>query len=154
MKKTVSKILIISLIMAIMPAQMVLASENDSEIVETGGENTKTGTGEFTYEKGYYYDADGYIEGDNYLEDDGWTIAITGYSGEATGDVVIPNNIEGHMVTYIKDDAFKGCSELTSVILPDGLKFIGKRTFEGCSGLTNITLPDGLEFIGDRKSVV
>lgn len=40
--------------------------------------------------------------------------------------------------------AFKGCSELTSVILPAQLTILGSEAFDGCIGLTSIILPNTL----------
>ena len=50
----------------------------------------------------------------------------------------------------IGSSAFLGCSELTSLTLPDGIKWIGSSAFNGCSGLTSLTLPDGIVFIDSR----
>ena len=44
--------------------------------------------------------------------------------------------------------AFKGCSGLTSLTLPDGITEIGSSAFFGCSGLTSLTIPDGVTKIG------
>ncbi len=38
----------------------------------------------------------------------------------------------------IGDNAFRGCSRLTSLNLPAGITSIGSYVFEGCSGLTSI----------------
>ena len=46
--------------------------------------------------------------------------------------------------------AFKGCSGLTSMIIPSGVTSIGDWTFEGCRGLTSLTIPSGVTSIGDR----
>ena len=51
-------------------------------------------------------------------------------------------------VTKIEDEAFKGCSGLTSVSIPDGVTSIGYGVFSGCSKLANITIPDGITSIG------
>ena len=48
----------------------------------------------------------------------------------------------------IGDDAFRGCSGLTSVTIPDDVTSIGSSAFEGCRGLTSITIPDSVTFIG------
>ena len=45
--------------------------------------------------------------------------------------------------------AFKGCSGLTSLTLPDGVKKIGQSAFSGCSGLTSLTLPSSIAAIGE-----
>lgn len=44
---------------------------------------------------------------------------------------------------------FEGCRNLTSVILPDSVVYIGYSAFAGCESLTNITIPDGLTDIGE-----
>lgn len=49
---------------------------------------------------------------------------------------------------FIDEGVFKGCSSLTSIILPEKLHSIGKEAFKGCIGLTSITLPTGLGIIG------
>ena len=46
--------------------------------------------------------------------------------------------------------AFKGCSGLTSMIIPSGVTSIGDWTFEGCRGLTSLTIPSGVTSIGNR----
>ena len=50
--------------------------------------------------------------------------------------------------TRIKEMAFMGCKELTSVEFPQWIKKIGTRAFYGCSNLTFITLPKSLTEIG------
>ena len=45
--------------------------------------------------------------------------------------------------------AFKGCSGLTSMIIPSGVTAIGKEAFYGCSGLTSIYVyPENLPELG------
>ena len=60
------------------------------------------------------------------------------------GNVIIPDG-----VTSIGDDAFWGCSSLTSIIIPDNITSIGGTAFCGCSGLTSITIPDSVKSIGE-----
>jgi len=48
----------------------------------------------------------------------------------------------------IGDNAFYGCSSLTSINLPDGVTKIGRQTFEGCSSLTSVNIPEGVTAIG------
>ncbi len=59
-------------------------------------------------------------------------------------NVVIPD-----AVTEIGNEAFRGCSGLTSVTIPDSVTSIGKSAFSGCSSLTIITIPDSVTEIGD-----
>ena len=59
-------------------------------------------------------------------------------------DLVIP---EG--VTRIGDWAFYYCSGLTSVTIPSGVVTIGSNAFYSCSGLTSVTIPENVTGIGD-----
>ena len=52
-------------------------------------------------------------------------------------------------VKKIGDDAFYECSQLSSVILSNGVTSIGKMAFYNCSNLTSITIPNTVTEIGD-----
>ena len=43
-------------------------------------------------------------------------------------------------VTSIGDDAFKGCSRLTSITVPNGATSIGEEAFDGCDALENVNV--------------
>jgi hypothetical protein len=47
----------------------------------------------------------------------------------------------------ISNRAFEDCTNLTRVILPEGLASINDSAFEGCTGLTEIDLPASLTLI-------
>lgn len=49
---------------------------------------------------------------------------------------------------HLADDAFSGCTKLTSVLLPRKLQTIGARAFAGCQSLSEFVLPDYLTAIG------
>ena len=74
------------------------------------------------------------------------TVEVTYYSSSSnnyvSGDVVIPSTVyigrTYYSVTSIGDSAFRDCSGLTSVTIPNGVTSIGEKAFEGCSGLTSI----------------
>ena len=63
------------------------------------------------------------------------TITITKYNGEEQ-EVIIPSTINGKTVTRIGDCAFKDCTSLTSVNIPDSVTRIGDGAFKGCSYVT------------------
>ena len=51
-------------------------------------------------------------------------------------------------VTSIGYDAFRGCSNLTSVTIPDSVTTIGVYAFAYCSSLASVTIPDSVTTIG------
>ena len=77
------------------------------------------------------------------------------YAGAVTipGHVVVGSSdasIASYPVTAIADDAFRNCSQLTSVTLPSTVRSIGQRAFRNCSSLSMVVLPDELEYIGKQ----
>ena len=65
--------------------------------------------------------------------------------GKSSNYYTIPDS-----VTSIVDDAFSGCSSLTSITIPDSVTSIGDHTFYDCSRLTSITIPDSVTSIGSN----
>lgn len=74
-------------------------------------------------------------------------VQINIYRGDG-GDVVIPATLENLPVRIIGSDAFSGCINLTSVVIPDSVANIGSRAFDGCTNLTAVTIPDSVQEIG------
>lgn len=67
--------------------------------------------------------------------------AFFGCSGLTS--VEIPNS-----VTDIGGSAFKDCSGLTSVEIPNSVTEIGHAAFSGCNGLTSVVIPNSVTEIG------
>ena len=78
---------------------------------------------------------------------------VTSGSNKYTGEVTIPNSIVYEGVTYpvtsIGYSAFRDCSGLTSVTIPNSVTSIGSSAFRDCSGLTSITIPNSVTSIGE-----
>ena len=76
---------------------------------------------------------------------------IFGASVYWDNDEYVPETLKEVIIaggTNIGEDAFSGCSGLTSVTIPDSVTSIGERAFSGCSGLTSIVIPDSVTSIG------
>ncbi len=72
---------------------------------------------------------------------------------KADGAIKIPDTVEfdGRIfrVTSIGNQAFKGCSSITSIQLPADLTAIGNEAFCNCRSLLSLHLPDGVTTIGN-----
>lgn len=140
----------LALIMLLFPADYVRASVDDKSV----------STDEGVSEGGFRFE----------LKADG-TVKITKYLG-SNMDVVIPDTIDGKLVTTIGESAFyvsdiislslpgsvsaiedgglKYCRNLVTVIFrEEGLLTIGERAFEGCEKLSTITIPSTVTTIGE-----
>ena len=53
-------------------------------------------------------------------------------------------------VTSIGNNAFYGCTSITSLIIPDGVVSIGDYTFCGCTALSSVTMNNGITSIGNH----
>ena len=78
------------------------------------------------------------------LREDG--VWITG--ANVGGDLTVPAEIGGVPVVDLADDAFYENETITSVALPEGLRFIGAHVFTRCTGIREpLRIPDSVEFI-------
>ena len=104
------------------------------------------------YQLGYDFKVDNIFyryTGDNEV---GVSYEYTVYNSY-TGDVNIPAqiNFDGYTynVTSLCGSAFRNCSTMTSVNLPNGIKSIGYTAFYNCSSLTSINIPETVDTIAN-----
>ena len=71
----------------------------------------------------------------------------TAVDAGTTGIVTIPAAANGLTVTAIAAEAFAGCTNLTSVVIPEGVTTIGSKAFKNCTALSSVTLPSTMKSI-------
>ena len=87
------------------------------------------------------------VEG-GYLTFDKKTGTVTDCDSSVT-KANIPHTIKGVTVTSIGGSAFRYCTSLTSVTIPDSVTSIGGWAFTDCASLTSVTIPNGVTSIGE-----
>lgn len=74
-------------------------------------------------------------------------VTITGCDKSISGDVVIPDTIEGYPVTCILQIVFLECDNITSITIPDSVTAMFEGVFSGCDNLRTVNLGKGLSRI-------
>ena len=74
----------------------------------------------------------------------------TSLSGAVTIPETVSYNSTTYSVTSIGGEAFKGCSVLTQVTIPNSVTSIGNSAFRRCSALTQVTIPNSVTSIGNE----
>ncbi len=67
----------------------------------------------------------------------------------ALSTVSIPSS-----VVYIGLSAFKDCTSLTSITIPNGVIGLGGSVFSGCTRLSSVSIPNSIETLGDSGTNV
>ena len=70
---------------------------------------------------------------------------------DLNGEMTIPDVVTygiSYKVTGIGDNAFSGCTGLTSVKIPNSVTSIGDNAFSGCAGLKSVEIPNSVTSIG------
>ena len=85
------------------------------------------------------------------INSDKQTVTVVANTSAYSGDLVIPatvtDNGQTYQVTEIGQSAFKNCTRLSSIQMPEGLTIINYSAFEGCTGLDRIKVPNSVETI-------
>ena len=78
--------------------------------------------------------------------------SVSGCDVNATGAIVIPEEHAGLPVKSIGVSAFKGCTKITSVYIPDSVEYIRNYAFYNCTSLKAIILPSSIKQMGGTRS--
>lgn len=82
------------------------------------------------------------------LNSSGKSYILSGIGSATDKDIVIASKYNGMSVTEIAPDAFSGCTEITSVDIPSGVRIIGESAFANCTSLKEVSIPASLTTIG------
>ena len=100
----------------------------------------------------YEFEVDGICYTDLGMFSDVSVARVTSKCPAYSGSVTIPSTVMYNDVVYsvssIGREAFKNCSDLTSIDIPNSVMSIGYCAFEDCSGLTTINIPENVTSIG------
>lgn len=109
-------------------------------------------TAEVTYRGGEYYESNEYSGSVTIPESvtyNGNAYRVSGIGTYAFRDCTGLTSIEiPNSVTSIGNQAFRNSSLLTSVTIPNSVANIGNQTFYGCSNLTSVEIPNSVTSIG------
>ncbi len=75
-------------------------------------------------------------------------VSITDCDTSISGELIIPDSLDGYPVIKIGANSFSDCTGLTSITIPDSVTNIDSSAFYGCSCLISMTLP----FIGSSRT--
>lgn len=112
---------------------------------------------EYVYDGTYraeYHDAKSHFTEPNptfvyEVNPDGVSCTVTDYEGKQSGDLTVPESIDGYTVTAIGEGAFFRCTGFNGKLtIPDTVREIGAAAFFHCEDLTGaLRLPTAIESI-------
>jgi hypothetical protein len=76
-------------------------------------------------------------------------ITITGFVGGGVGALVIPGTLNNLPVAGIGASAFAGCTNITSVTIPNSVTSIGDYAFSSCGSLGSVLIGNSVSNIGN-----
>ena len=132
-KRLISLLVAVCMMITMLPLSAVTAFAEDT--------SAPTGTASY-----------GDYEYDYTINTEDGTATITKFRALVDGsyDITIPTDFGRFSVTAIGDDAFRGCSALKKVTIPQSVTSIGDSAFAGCHNLDSLTINDAATPIGRR----
>ena len=132
-KRLISLLVAVCMMITMLPLSAVTAFAADT--------SSTTGTASY-----------GDYEYDYTINTEDGTATITKFRALVDGsyDITIPTDFGRFPVTAIGDDAFRGCSALKKVNIPQSVTSIGDSAFAGCRNLDSLTINDAATSIGNR----
>ena len=132
-KRLISLLVAVCMMITMLPLSAVTAFAADT--------SSTTGTASY-----------GDYEYDYTINTEDGTATITKFRALVDGsyDITIPTDFGSFPVTAIGDDAFRGCSALKKVTIPQSVTSIGDSAFAGCRNLDSLTINDAATSIGNR----
>ena len=82
-----------------------------------------------------------------YTDNNDGTVTITNYGGSEK-DVVVPEELDGKMVSAIGYAAFAECRSLESLVVPETVTRLQDYAFSQCTSLTRAQLPESIVSLG------
>jgi len=82
------------------------------------------------------------------LLEDGTAEIVYYFQIEHSSEIVIPDELDGYVVSSIGDEAFSYRAYLQSVTIPGSVTSIGDNAFSICDSLQSVTISDGVISIG------
>lgn len=70
-------------------------------------------------------------------------------SKDAMGEITIPDNINGVTVNIIAEEAFKDCTGITAVTIPESVLKVNEYAFSGCTSLKIVKNRADLQWLAD-----
>lgn len=89
------------------------------------------------------------------LNEDSETCSVVGLYNCMDTEIVIPSTYKQKPITKIGAQAFKDCTFLKSVTIPESVTVIGESAFDGCNNITTFTGPaEALTFSKEKLTSV
>lgn len=130
-KRLISLLVAVCMMITMLPLSAVTAFAEDT--------SAPTGTASY-----------GDYEYDYTINTEDGTATITKFRALVDGsyDITIPTDFGRFSVTAIGDDAFRGCSALKKVTIPQSVTSIGKEAFAQCHDLHSLAINGAIESMG------